>query len=73
MECRKLLDSELVVVWSDNDDDYDDDDKKDYGDGGKIEELFVHGEFGKMEIDGTFDVEKNDLDWHNGSLNDMFF
>lgn len=79
-ECRKLLDSELVVVWSEDGDD--DDDENEYGDedvgedgggdGGTGEGLFGHRGFRSMKVDWAVDVEKDDPDWHNGSLNDMF-
>ena len=69
-EYRKLLDTELVIDWLEDDDDDDDDD--DGGDGDKGESLFGHDGFGKMTFDWTVDVEKGDSEWHNGSLNDIF-
>ncbi|KAG0060141.1 hypothetical protein BGZ90_004146 [Linnemannia elongata] len=80
MECRKLLDTERVVVWSEDDDD----DEKEYGDedkgegdgdgddGFKVESLFDRSEVEVMKFDWTDTVEEGDQDWHNGSLDDMF-
>lgn len=71
-----MLDTERVVVWSEDDDDdekeYGDGDKGDGDDGVKVESLFDHSEVEEMMFDWTDTVEEGDPEWHNGSLDDMF-
>ncbi|KAG0296935.1 hypothetical protein BGZ96_008124 [Linnemannia gamsii] len=72
MECRKELDAEEVVVWSEDEEDCE---EEDGGCGDGFKSMFGGGGGGGFEEskpDWTVKVENGDPDWDNGTLNDMF-
>lgn len=80
VECRKELDVEEVVVWSEDEEDYQEKDDKEWecvgeeegGGGDSFESMCSGGWFEEMKPDWSVEAEKGDPDWHNGTLNDIF-